>query len=286
MNKYFNLRRFGLLLKHDILTSYKMGIYFLTVVGLYTFLAVIIFAVNRVYPQRVDLNSLNYMFPGFLFLGGYIFTSLVFSDINDKFKSSLWFSLPASTLEKYLAAVLISSIGYVIFIVISFVAASLISNVVTRPIFGHGMAIFNPLYMANHENELMLDPDYRELYTVYYSFFIYFTYLFSHSIYLVGSIVFKKISFIKTSLVSSAVSIVYSIIFAIMGYYIYKWGIVEEWDIRIFESIYFYVENASINETMPSLVVKWIMIPSAIFSLFFNVVGYFKLAEKEVKGGV
>ncbi|MBN2617944.1 MAG: hypothetical protein JXR64_06495 [Spirochaetales bacterium] len=277
MNKYFNTKRFGFLIKEEVLTNYKMGIYFITIVGIYTVLAILSFTVSSLTDAAINRNSINYMFPGFLFIGGYIFSSLIFSDINDKFKSSLWFSLPASTLEKYVVGVLLSGLGYIIFLNIAFLVGSLVSNALTQPIFKDGMELFNPVKLFSIDE---LDSSF------FSASIIFLVYIFTHSVFIIGSIVFKKAAFIKTALASSIVSIAYSIIFGFLGYYIGKLGLADHWDIRVLMSVERYFEELFNSGNLVSFLYRIFIIPGIIFTLFFNVVGYIKLTEKEVKGGI
>ncbi len=282
MNKYFNTRRFGLLCKNEVLSNYKSwGLYLITIIGIYTVIAMIITAVNKftMGTAGFDPNALNYMFPGFLFIGGYIVSALTFSDINDKFKSSLWFSLPGSTLEKYTVGALISSIGYGIFIIAAFVLASSVSVIFTQPLFGSSMAIFNVrLFVYDSVN---VGPN---------ALLLILIYILTHSMFLVGSIVFRKGAFIKTVLVYSVVQTILSIIIAFIGLLVLKSGISESWDTRMFTKIIELFDESSAvysdGYTFGYYMAKWTLIFGIPFSLFFNVVGYFKLAEKEVKGGI
>ncbi|QEN05220.1 hypothetical protein EW093_11025 [Thiospirochaeta perfilievii] len=288
MNKYFNSRRFGLLCKNEVLSNYKSwGLYFITIVGSYTVLAMLITAYNKFTGQGVhgyDPNTLNYLFPGFLFIGGYIVSSLKFSDINDKFKSSLWFSLPGSTFEKYSVGVIVSSIGYSIFIIVSFIVASAISNIFTRPFFGSGMSIFNPLILGADRYAGVVEYSAS---TGGVNVMVWvLIYVLTNSIFLVGSIVFRKGAFIKTLLVSSVVQTLLSIILGVIIYFTFRIGITDSWDVRIFESIFKYLESHTDSETFNMFMLKWTLLFLIPISLFFNVVGYFKLEEKEVKGGI
>lgn len=277
MDKYFNNRRFSLLCKNEVVSNYKSwGIYFVTIIGVYLFFSFISVATNRYTPYGYDPNSMNYMFPGFLFLGGYIVSSLTFSDINDKFKSSLWFSLPGSTLEKYLVGVLISSIGYALFLITAFVIASIFSKTVTTLIFGTGVAVFNPFTLG-------VGPDVEG---TEYMFIIILSYMLTNALFIVGSIVFQSAAFIKTILAGFIIQSIFSIFFFIIFSITVKLGVIEQWDIRIFESIVKYFEYHTDPKSLTSFILKVTLIPGVIFSLFFNVVGYFKLAEKEVKGGI
>lgn len=268
MYNYFSLRRFLLVLRNEVLSDYRSWlIYLITIVGVYTGISLIEGAVFRFSGNMAEPNNLNYLFPGFLFLGGYIATSLSFSDVNDKFKNNLWLTLPGSTLEKYGVGVLVSGIGYVIFLIAAFIIASVISNVFTRPIFGMGLAIFNPFTLDFGG----FAP------SVWHLAFIY---LLTHSIFLVGSIVFKNAAFIKTVLVAFAVQLALSIIFSLIGYILVKAGLSMNWDINALIDFNFTPGNLAAIATRTSV------ITGVILSIFFNVVAYLKLTEKEVKGGV
>lgn len=270
MSNFFNIRRFLLLVRNDILSDYKSWlIYLITIVGIYTGVSLIEglqFKFTGIHPNP---DNLNYLFPGFLFLGGFIATSQVFGDINDKFRSSLWFSLPGSALEKYSVGVIIAGFGYVVFLILSFFTASVVSNIFTRPIFGMGLNIFNPFTLTFGDGVGIS------------TWWLCLYYLLTHSIFLVGSISFKKAAFIKTVLVAFAVQLLYSVIFGFIGFVVNRAGIARSWNFDIvFDLFSFNFSNAKTIFFTSSILI------CLVISIFFNVVGYLKLREKEVKGGV
>lgn len=269
MGNLFNLRRLFLLLRNEVLSDYKSWlIYLITIIGIYTGISLIEGLHYKFSGELPNLNNLNYLFPGFLFLGGFIATSMVFEDANDKFKSSLYFSLPGSSLEKYSVGLLVSGIGYVVFIILAFILASVVSNIFTRPIFGFGLDLFNPFTLA-------MGPFGSSIWL------LCLYYLLTHSMFLVGSIAFKKAAFIKTVLVVFAIQLAYSIIFSIIGFFVARSGIAFNWDYSIFVDFFvFKFSNAK------SFFLIFTILSGLALSIFFNVVGYLKLREKEVKGGV
>ncbi len=277
MNKFFKFPRFSLILKNEAVSGYKTwAVYLLAIVGFYTVASLLVAFINNVNYgsiQRYNKDSINNLFSGFLFVGGYIISSSQFSDINDKFKSSLWISLPGSSLEKYLVGVLISSVGYVLFLILSFTVASLLSIVITKPIFGTSVAVFNLFTMAGGIKNYPV------------GIIIVGVYIFTQPLFLVGSIVFRKGAFIKTVLVSSVLQTTMSIVFALLSYIIVKIGITDNWDIRILESITKYLESVT-PATEFIVGFRLLCIIGIPVALFFNVVGYLKLTEKEVKGGI
>lgn len=266
MYNYFSLRRVLFILRNDILSDYKSWlIYLLAIVGVYTGISLLEGAAYKFSGSLSEPDNLNNLFPGFLFLGGFITSSMAFSDVNDKFKSSLWLTLPGSTLEKYISGVIISGIGYVVFLITAFIVASVVGNIFSRPIFGFGLAIFNPFTLSfGHESVWSL--------SLYY--------LLLQSIFIVGSIVFRKAAFIKTIFTVFAVQLVLSIIFSFIGYLFVKLGADIDWDLGRF--LFFNYAPESIF----NLVSQILLITCGILFIFFNIVGYLKLREKEVKGGV
>ena len=207
-------------------------------------------------------NRINALYPGFLFIGGYIATSSVFSDINDKFKSSLWFSLPGSSFEKYVLGFLISGVGYVVFITGAFFLASIISAAITQPLFGFSMTIFNPFYST--------------------FFYLIVIYLMTQPMFLVGSIVFKKAAFIKTLLTAAAVHFGLVMVVSLVGFVVFKLGMYDCWDQQLFLKFDIFTNESGFFHLMK----QWGIGFGIAFNIFFNVVGYLKLTEKEVKGGI
>ncbi len=287
MNNYFDKRRFGLLCKNEVFSNYKMwSIYFVTIVGIYVGLAILMSILFKLFPTKTDFDpySLNNMFKGFLFIGGYILTSLTFSDINNKLSSSLWFSIPGSTFEKYLVGALISSIGYSIFLILAFIIASIISSLLSFLIVGYGIEIFNPFIVGSS-----IDNGVREYLSSNFGLNIFvfiWIYILTNSLFLVGSIVFRKAAFIKTILATSVIQFIIFMIIGLIVVFIIKSGIYQSWDVRIFNGLNGYLEYHTDPNTFTGFMFKWVSILGIPFSIFFNVVGYLKLAEKEVKGGI
>lgn len=265
MYNYFSFKRFLLILRNDIISDYKSWlIYLLTIVGVYTGISLIEGAVYKFSGDMAEPNNLNYLFPGFLFLGGYIATSMTFEDVQDKFKSNLYLTLPGSTLEKYGSGVLISGIGYTVFLIMGFVLASIVSNAFTRPLFGMGLAIFNPFTLSFGGG--------ISVWT------LCLWYLLSFSMFLVGSIAFKKAAFIKTVLAFFVVQLALSLIFTALGYLFFFNG--DLINIDFYRLVNF---DKTAMETSFYHLFIWL---GVALSLFFNIVAYLKLREKEVKGGI
>ncbi len=265
MDKYFNSRRFGLIIKNEVVSDYKSWFtYFITVICVYTGISIIEGITYKFSGSIPGSENLFGLFYGFLFLGGFIATAQVFSDTNDKFESALWFTLPGSALEKYITSVLISGVGYIVFICVAFFSASVVSNIFTQIIFGFSKAFFNP-FTTNAIGAV----------TLYY--------LLTHSIFILGSIVFKKAAFIKTVLAAGVIQLSIFVILAAIGWFLGKIGFFDysNWDLNFSDFAFFSnIENPGKFFMNLSYLIL------ALLSLFINIVGYFKLREKEVSGGV
>lgn len=125
-----------------------------------------------------------------IFIGGYIFTSRIFNELQSPVKSHFFLTLPARAEEKLISAWLISSL---FFITISYLLLSLISFIISGLlvlIFDGTLQVFNPFSIEALK--------------------IAAIYLITQTIFLLGSIYFKKNNFLKTIL---AVFTVFAILF-------------------------------------------------------------------------
>lgn len=267
----FNFKRFALLYRNEILSSYRKWIIFLaTIIGIYTLTAIIYGTADKYGLVHFNSNLINNFFTLFLFIVGYISTSFVFSDINNKLKNSLWFSLPGTTLEKFLVGMLGSSFGFVLFFIMAFILASLISAVITVPLFDLRCDVFNPFRLTVGSREIKVSI-----------LWISLIYILTQSVFLVGSITFKSAAFIKTTLVAVGILIIYLIIMSIVISLFSTYGTLGNMDIRIITNI---LGKPQIE--LRTLLLRILVISNSCVFIFFNIVGYLKLKEKEVKGGI
>lgn len=269
--KLFNFNRFILLYRNEIVSNYRKWIVFLaTIVGVYSLAAIIYGTAHKYGLVSFNTNLLNNFFTLFLFIVGYVASSFVFSDINNKLKNSLWFSLPGTTLEKYIVGLLSSSLGFVLFFILAFILASLVSAIITIPLFDIRCDIFNPFRLTVGSREIKVSI-----------LWISLIYILTQSIFLVGSIAFKNAAFIKTLLVGVGILIIYSILMSIVISLFTNHGSLGNMDIRIITRI---LEKP--QSELKALLLRSIVISNSCVFAYFNIVGYLKLKEKEVKSGV
>ena len=121
-----------------------------------------------------------FYFQGLLFLGGCIVTSMAFREVWHGGGGIAYLTLPGSTLEKMAAKLILTSAGYAAAALVLITATAAASEALDRLVFGVGHGFFNPFTPAVGQAVVR--------YVVIQAFF------------LLGSIWFRKLSFIKTAL--------------------------------------------------------------------------------------
>jgi hypothetical protein len=119
-------------------------------------------------------------FQNLLFLGGFIVTSLAFREVWQNGSGIAYLMLPGSLFEKFLVKLLMTSIGFAVGTLVFMSAAGAVSETLDRLLFGAGHGFFNPFTPA------VLQAVVR--------------YLVLQSFFLLGSIWFRKLAFVKTVL--------------------------------------------------------------------------------------
>jgi magnesium-transporting ATPase (P-type) len=195
--KSFSIRRLGLLLRRDFSTGYKSVLIAMAAVGGFVILVSVLSTLGRelgpIHPQ---------MYVPLLFLGGYIVTSLTFKELHLNGQGVFYLTLPGSSLEKYLSKLLVTSAGYAFGSLFFYTAVASAVEGINRLIFGYGHPFFNPF------SRTML--------------LIVAAYLVTHAVFLVGSIYFRKLAFIKTNLYLWLFGIVVVILVAVLGWIIFR----------------------------------------------------------------
>jgi hypothetical protein len=127
------------------------------------------------------------MYTNLLFIGGFIVTSLAFREARQNGSGIFYLTLPASSLEKFASKLLTTSVGYAIGSLVFYAAVAALSEGVNRLIFGFGNGFFNPF-----------DLDVLEAAGLYCIF---------QSIFLLGSVWWRKLAFVKTVLMLQVVAV-------------------------------------------------------------------------------
>lgn len=141
------------------------------------------------YNQGILLSSAyDELFSSFLMLGGFILTSLMFSqDMFSKDGQQEWLMLPATSLEKFLSKALLSAFAYPLALIALFFATSLVGEPLLLLFFKNPIQLFNPFV--------------SEVGTLLVSYWVW------QSVFLLGATYFHKAHFIKTVLAIGVIGI-------------------------------------------------------------------------------
>jgi len=192
-----SMRRLGLLLRRDFSAGYKSVFIAMAAVGGFVILVSVLSALGR------ELGPIHdQMYFPLLFLGGYIVTSLIFKELHLNGQSVFYLTLPGSSLEKFLSKLLVSSLGYAFGSLFFYTAVSSAAEGINRLIFGYGHPFFNPF-----TREVLL---------------FVAVYLVTQAVFLVGSVYFRKLAFIKTNLYLWLFGIVLTILVAVVAWIIFR----------------------------------------------------------------
>lgn len=103
MNTEFNITRLGLFVRRQLLLNINtIGVAIAAVVGM-----LLIISGLTAYSSPSNVQNLVPFYLVLLFIGGYVFTSKIFSELNSPQKSYAFLTLPVSTAEKLVGAWLI-----------------------------------------------------------------------------------------------------------------------------------------------------------------------------------
>ncbi len=194
---FFNPRRFLLLLRRDFSNGYRSVLIAMAAVSGFI---ILISALSALQGQNGKFHTV--IFTQLLFIGGYIVSSLAFKELHQPDRSYFYCTLPGSLVEKFSSKLLVTSLGYALGTLIFCTIVGAASEGINRLIFGHGHYFFNPLDM----NILLIVA----------------VYLVTQSVFLTGSVYFRKLAFLKTTLIVNGAAIAFGLIIALTFYLIFR----------------------------------------------------------------
>lgn len=137
-------------------------------------------------------DAYGFYFQALLFLGGCIVSSMAFREVWHGGGGIAYLTLPGSTLEKLAVKLLLVSVGYAAGALVLITATAAVSEALDRLVLGVGHGFFNPFTPAVGQAVVR--------YVVLQSFF------------LLGSIWFRKLAFIKTALAIMVIALALGIL--------------------------------------------------------------------------
>ena len=268
MNNIFNIKRFGLAFRKDILENWKRyTLLFLTLFGL---MVVVTLYQTRDYCKFNSINGnllyLNESMLNFLsilfFAAGIWFASTFATPMNSKLKRLSYLVTPASNLEKYLTRWIITTIGFVVAFFVALWMADLLRVSICVIAYPDIEIKFIDIPKYIH--------DVAEK-SVFFGFL--HLYFLLQSLFLLGATVWEKASFIKT----------FTAVAAFIGAFI----VICRWTILLFyENIDGYgnvIQSFELSRTLSQeqalLLLDIIM---AIFTLTFWILAFFRIRESEI----
>ncbi|WP_187264515.1 hypothetical protein [Pontibacter beigongshangensis] len=248
MNPVFDLGRLGFFLKRQL--SLNLNTLWMAILSGFGTLLVIsaLFAFFNREDTDVLFGLRNLYLVAF-FLAGYVFTSLVFNEMNSPKKSYAFLTLPVSKVEKLVGAWLVSAPVFVLLYGAIMVLLAFFSSMLAQQpeVFPH-----------------LFDRDVWICVKVY---------LVTHSVFFLGACTFKGNNFLKTLLALIVFALIIAVYSGSVGYLLLgDQGQVNE------ESI-----NPALKENFEFIFTR--IIPFIFWYLlapFLLVVSYFKLQERQV----
>ena len=139
MNKTFDLHRFGMVLRWDLLTNWKsyfysiaglaIGIIMLSISMLYSF-PHSYFIVERVLDYYYECRMTGFLSAIFILLF-FVSASNIFGNMKTKLQRESFMMLPANNLEKYAARFLMMSVGSILIMVIATLIADFVQFILS-----------------------------------------------------------------------------------------------------------------------------------------------------------
>lgn len=145
---YFDVSRGWLLLKVELFRSWKAVIMTLVIIAGLVFFIDLLLA-SLIDPGKVVYeHSKNYAFN--LLIGGFVLSSLAFSDLSNPLKRQRYLILPVSALEKLSVMWLLTSLGWIILFTMVYTVYTWFVNLIGPAIFSYmTFEAFDPLDKFN-----------------------------------------------------------------------------------------------------------------------------------------
>lgn len=262
INNSISIDRLGYLLKKDI-----AGIVSKTLIVTGAVAAFILFISALNAYNRPDSGQFYFrFFKDILFIGGFIITAGSFTDMHRKETAQSFLLLPASTFEKFLSRLILTSVGFAVLTIAGMMLLSYISEGINVLIFSRHNGLFNPL----NKNVWLLVAHYMVI----------------QSIFFFGSVYFRKYNFIKTVNVIFLFVILVSIVL-----FLFLRIVFFDFFSNFFQmnstAFFFHWGNLNVYpENLSSLVtfikISYWIIPAPLFW----VISYFRVKEAEIKNAV
>lgn len=204
LRENFSIQRLWLLIRGDVHNKYRSWLrasiaFAIMILVSGTFFAAIIRSDNanfRLNGQTIGLDIYTYFYPIWfaivLAVMGLLFSGQAFPELHDKTRNESYLLIPASSLEKTLARLFISTVGLVAYLFVFMFLVSVISEILKVLILDQRNPFFNPFTSPIWE--------------------VIFLYLFFQSIFFLGAAWFRKLHIVNTVIVLTLFALLGSLV--------------------------------------------------------------------------
>lgn len=240
----FNINRLSNFIQRQV--SLNLPPMLIAAGGIFGLLLVI--SLFSAYFDPTDVRELKGFYLAAFFIGGFIFTSRIFSELNSPQKSYFYLTLPVSSLEKVVGSWLLSSPIYVVVFSIGILIVYLITGIV---------AGFNNASIPD-----MFNKQY---------FLVMGVYMVLQTVFFLGAAYFRNYNFLKTLLALFILQVIIGLYGGLLAWMFFG-GSLQSDDFS--GSFQYFVEN-----TIPQIahIIFWYLLAP-----FLLVVSYFSLKERQV----
>jgi hypothetical protein len=217
MNNIFNIKRFGLVLRKDIMEGWKRyTLMFVTMLGI---IAIMLIGNYWDYyndfekfgnQQRPINTNISISLSVLLGVFGIVFASTFMSPMNSKLKKINYLANPSSHLEKYLTRWLIITVGYIISFFVALWVADALRVAICSARFSELEVTFVDLSKLIKTEDSLDSREYVFQQSVF--MLIVSLYLLFQSLFILGSTFWEKLSFVKTFTAITLIIISYVLI--------------------------------------------------------------------------
>jgi len=246
----FNFNRIGLLFQRYFYENFISELIYWGVV------AIVFMYVRNHFPSLVL----------FILITGAIYAARYFRETHSPKNGIAYFMIPATQLEKLFVAIVMTSMYYFLMMIIAFIIGNFLGSLLNNM-----LASINHLYFIKHTPlsweffNVNFVPGGIYTFRVNYLVILFVLLLFTESIFLLGSIYFKKNNFFLTFLTGAVTFILLCFLF----YFTAKMGFVSP--------------KSPVQNILFGKIVSYVIQLFIFFLIpFFWIVTYFRLTEKQV----
>ncbi len=258
----FNPRRFLLLFKKEILQGYKP---MLITIGAVIGAALFILLLSTRGEGYVQVQQ--GLFLPLLWLGGLISTGMAFKEAHTAHQIHSWLMTPASRLEKFLQKLLMTTLFFILALIVTFFLATVLNSLVYLLVFKRAVPLFNPF-----QRWVWINIGH---------------YLIVQSLFFLGAVWFRKYNFIKTVLTINILLTLLAIVTGVFAYLIFRGPVREA---VAGNPSYFVMAGQIIIQKFgalnPYMIGALKVFYFGLLAPFFWLVSWFRMREIEVTDGV